>query len=282
MSADPQDTEPAETSEEPAGTSGQPAEPSGQPAEPQRRSGPSRLALALTVVVVWVAVVQVLEDRSPEPADVPSGPVVSDPNAVDVAPGVRLAPDVDDPDWDLRSQEDLSRLDALRWTDLVEVNADGVERAYHGKLTLVFGEGVTEAWPILDGAVTVAVRPAQMKALIRSEVLSVRFKNHPPVDHDYSWLRPFGSPQVLDSQVGDEGAVVTVRNPTIVAKTVRMRAGWRGEHGWIGGDPSASVVQDVPMGPGETRVLTLSHATSESGELATPTVRTVLDPQPSP
>lgn len=275
MSPDSQDTEPAAV------------DPSEQPApEPKRRSGPSRLALVVTVVVVWVAVVQVLEDRTPEPtvADEKAVEAIEPPadGATNTAPGVRLEPDVVDPDWGLRYEEDLSRLDELRWTGLVEVNAEGTERPYQGKLTLVFGEGVSEAWPIIDGAVTAPVRPSQMSVLVDSGVLSVRFKNHLPVEHDFSWLTRFEPPEVLESQVGAEGAVITVRNPNIDERTVRSRAGWRDAEGWIGGDPPASALIDVELGPGETRTLTLEYAASDRGELGQPVVRTIVDPVPAP
>ena len=238
----------------------------------------------ITVVVVWLAVVQVLDDGdseappAPEPAEQPvDGP---DAGVADPEPsGLRLEPDVVDPDWQLRFDEDLSRLDRLRWTDLVEVHTDGQERPYRGKLTLEFGGGVKEAWPIADGGVTVTPRPGQVAALVRSGVLSVRFKRHAPVEHDFSWLKPFAAPELLTRDVRPDGAVVTVRNPTVESRTVRLRAGWRDDQGWIEGDPPASARVDLELGPGESRVVTLDHAASERGELAEPMARTIIDPR---
>jgi len=232
----------------------------------------------VTVVVVWVAVVKVLEER--QPAEEPAAPVVvEEPGAEDVAPGVRVAPDVVDPAWELRYEAELDRLDQMRWTGLTEVDAVGDERPYHGKLTLVFGDGVQEAWPILEGSVAPTIRPAYLAALLQSKTLSVQFKRHPPVEVDLSWLEDFGPPQLLDSRVEQDGAVLTVRNPTIHGKTIRVRAGWQDELGWLEGDPPASAMQDVGFGPGETRTLTLAYAPSDRGRLGEPAVRTVVDPR---
>jgi hypothetical protein len=262
------------------------AEPVDEPSTAaQKRSGPSRLALVITVLVVWLAVVQVLDDGEDDvpAAAAPSAQPVEPPQLGGASqPGLQLEADVVDPDWGLRYEEDLSRLDQLRWIDLVEVHAEGHERAYRGKLTLVFGDGVKEAWPIVDGGVTVGPRPGQVAALLESGVLSVQFKRHLPVEHDFSWLKRSSAPELLASEARPDGAIVTVRNPTITARTVRVRAGWRDDDGWLRGEPSASAMVDLQMAPGETRVVTLEHASSDRGELAEPMARTIIDPQTSP
>jgi hypothetical protein len=232
-----------------------------------------RLALVITAVVIWLGVVQVLESRSPEPAPDAGDAVVAPPGLPAAEhPAVDVPPEIVDEAWGLRYDEDLSRVDVLRWSGLVEVGPDGEERPYRGKLTLRFGPDLQESFPIAGDAVEVRPRRAYLEALAASGTLTVDFKHHVPVEHDLGWLKLSGAPEVVSSDVQAERTTVRVRNPSIAARTVRVRAGWRQVGAWIEG---ASAKTELVLAAGEVRELSLEYAASTEGELSEPVARSI-------
>jgi hypothetical protein len=188
----------------------------------------------------------------------------------------RLSDDALREGWTLQADEDLSRLSRFLWSGLEEVSADGSRRAYSGKLTLVYGENVRESYPVDEGRVQVAPRPAQLAALARSKKLSVLWKGHPPGERDFSWLVAVGAPEILEADAQPAMTRGLLRNPSLQPLRVELRAGWRIGAKWVEGDEGpgalptlaalpaalplpASARQELLLEPGETRAFELAY-----------------------
>lgn len=142
-----------------------------------------RIVLVLTALVLWFGVVKVLDSHTPEPAPVPTA---EEPATPDDAEPIEIGTPAE-AGWTLTYSERLSPT-KLSWTDLLETNEDGRERPYEGKLTLRFTEGMSEAWPIIDGQVVVEPRPAYLRAMVDTGTVEVEFKGHDPVVRRLPWI----------------------------------------------------------------------------------------------
>lgn len=150
-----------------------------------------KIIVGLTIAVIWLGTVKVLDSGAPVPAppEVPAGPATTAPPApaAPATPSVPIGRPIE-PGWTMSYEADLSSPMKLAFTDLFETDADGNERPYQGKLTLHFGDGLTEAYPIIDGEVHVEPRPMFRQQMIETKRLGVEFKGHEPVEHELKWI----------------------------------------------------------------------------------------------
>ncbi len=88
----------------------------------------------------------------------------------------------------MKYEVDLGSPLKLAFTELFEVDAAGTERPYQGKLTLHYGGGMSEAYPITDGAVHIEPRPAFRQKMVETKRIGVEFKGHEVVEHELKWI----------------------------------------------------------------------------------------------
>ncbi len=162
------------------------------PADEPKAAPDRRVVLALTVLVLWLGVVKVLDSRKPEPVAPDGTEQEEEPDPMPDEPAEAAEPveigTPPEPGWTLSYTEKLSPTE-LRWSDITETNdEDGTHRDYRGKLTLRFGEGLTDAFPIIDAEVVVEPRPAFLRAMVDSGTLEVEFKGHDPVVRQLPWV----------------------------------------------------------------------------------------------
>jgi hypothetical protein len=153
-----------------------------------------KIILGLTVAVIWFGTAKVLDSDQPAPAhaaepatapETPVAPVASEANSE--APAVPIGRPVE-PGWTMKYEADLGSPMNIAFTELWEVDADGKERPYEGKLTLHYGDGMTEAYPIIDGEVRVEPRPAFRQKMVETKRIGVEFKGHEVVEHELKWI----------------------------------------------------------------------------------------------
>jgi len=161
-----------------------------------------KIILALTLAVIWVGTVKVLgsgeapaaappaPDPGAEGVDPAAAPVADPSPASDPAPETP-AVEIGTPaeaGWTMGYEAELGSPMKLAFTELWETDAAGEQRPYKGKLTLHYGDGMTEAYPIVDGAVSVEPRPMFRQKMIETKRLGVEFKGHEVVEHELKWI----------------------------------------------------------------------------------------------
>ncbi len=162
-----------------------------------------KLVLVLTVVVLWLGTMKVLDKGEPAPEPEPAAEVEPEtglPNELEDESEDEVENEAEptpapveigrpvEPGWTMTYDADLGSPMKLTFTNLVETNEAGATREYEGKLTLHYGDGMKDAYPIIEGEVTVAPLPAFRQQMIRTKTLGVEFKGHPVVEHELKWI----------------------------------------------------------------------------------------------
>jgi hypothetical protein len=148
------------------------------------------LATLVAVVVAGLGIRFLLDSAEPLSPDAAGTAEagVSDEERSPPREAVEIGTPTAEPGWTLHYEADLGSPMRVAFTELREVDGEGGERPYRGKLTLHYGDGISEAYPVVDDQVVVFPRPIFRQQMVDTRRLGVEFQGHEVVEHELKWI----------------------------------------------------------------------------------------------
>jgi len=153
------------------------------------------------------------------------------------------------------------------WNEPDEDEWDEERVPLTGWVEVQFGDGATLKADVVDGNGVLNPTTSDLESLVKGRVLKVRFGSSPSQatdwnEYDYSWLTMAGEAEVLEQYIGDNRAMVVVRNPTINKVTADVTAGYREGGSWMVGAFKGTRyygVESFELRPGQSREVTITY-----------------------